>query len=173
MEELFDTYDINGNYLGIQTKSFCHGENPGCYHKAVWIWIVTGGGILVQKRAATKKKSPNKYDMPSAGHVDAGESLLQACVRETQEELGLKTKESDYIFLKEWFNPKGWEFAEIYLLKTKAKISDFKLQKEEVAEVKSFSYDEFVKLLYSDDFCNHAKEYKDWICKELKKHVML
>ena len=48
----------------------------------------------MQKRAATKKKSPNKYDMPSAGHVDAGETLLQAYVRETEEELGLTCKET-------------------------------------------------------------------------------
>lgn len=109
--------------------------------------------------------------MPSAGHVDAGETLLQACVRETREELGLMTKESDYIFLKEMLNQRGWEFAEIYLLKTSAALSDFKLQTEEVAEVKYLSYDEFVKLLYSEDFCSHAKEYKDWICEELKKYI--
>lgn len=171
VEEVFDVYDINGNHVGAKPKSFCHSDNPGVYHKPVWIWIVNDKGqILVQKRAATKKKSPNKYDMPSAGHVLAGETLLHACVRETEEELGLKCKESDFIFLKEWINQKGWEFAEIYLLKTKAKISDMKLQKEEVAEVKYLDYDEFVKLFYSDDFCNHAKEYKDWVCEVLKKY---
>ena len=31
--------------------------------------------ILVQKRAACKKNHPNKWDMPSAGHVDAGETI--------------------------------------------------------------------------------------------------
>ncbi len=173
MEELFDTYDINGKYLGIKTKSFCHSENPGCYHKPVWIWIINDKGqILVQKRAATKKNLPNKWDMPSAGHVDAGETLLQACVRETGEDLGLKTKESDYIFLKEWLSQETWEFAEIYLLKTRAEISDFKLQKEEVAEVKYLYYNDFVKLFYSDKFCNHATEYKDWVCEELKKYTL-
>ena len=170
-EEIFDVYDIHGNHLGVRPKSFCHSENPGVYHKPVWIWIVNDKGqILVQKRAATKKKSPNKYDMPSAGHVDAGETLLQACVRETEEELGLKCKESDFIFLKEWLIQESWEFAEIYLLKTKAKVTDMKLQKEEVAEVKYLDYDEFVKLFYSDDFCNHAKEYNDWVCEVLKKY---
>lgn len=126
---------------------------------------------MVQKRAATKKKSPNKYDMPSAGHVQAGESLLCACVRETREELGLETKEEDFVFLKEWKNPRGWEFAEIFLLETDAKISDMTLQEEEVALVKWLSLEAFEKLLYSDEFCNHAKEYKDWVINMLKEKL--
>lgn len=172
MEEFFDTFDKDGNYLGVKSKSFCHSKNPNCYHKPVWIWIINENGeVLVQKRASTKKKSPNKWDMPSAGHVMAGETLLEACVRETKEELGIDTKESDFIFLKEWLNQKGWEFAEIYLLKTKTKISDFKLQKEEVAQVEYLQFEHFVELLYSDDFCNHAKSYKDWVIEKLKSFI--
>lgn len=172
MEELLDTFDINGNLLKPQTREFCHTEIPGCYHKSVWIWIVNDKGeILVQKRSSLKKKSPNKWDMPSAGHVDAGETLLQACVRETKEELGLDTRENDFVFLKEMLNHKGWEFNEIYLLKTTAKIEEFVLQKEEVSEVKYFNYDEFIKLLYSNDFAPHSKDYKDWVKIELKKYV--
>lgn len=57
MEELLDTFDINGNLLKPQTREFCHTENPGCYHKSVWIWIVNDKGeILVQKRSSLKKK---------------------------------------------------------------------------------------------------------------------
>ena len=169
MEEIFDVYDINGKHVGTRPKSFCHSENPGVYHKPVWIWIKNDKGqILVQKRALTKKKSPGKWDMPSAGHVDAGETLLQACVRETYEELGIKARQKDFIFLKEWLNQKGWEFAEIYLLKTNKAVSEMKLQKEEVECVNWLDYDEFVKLLYSPEFCNHAKEYKDWVVQVLK-----
>ncbi len=172
MEEFFDTFDLNGNFLGVKPKSFCHSQNPMCYHNPFCIWIIRGGGrILVQKRASTKKKHPNKWDMPSAGHVNAGESILQGCVRETKEELGLVTKESDYIFLKEWLAQSSWELAQVYLLKTDADLKDFTLQKEEVAEVQFLPYDQFEKLFYSDEFVNHSKEYKDWVCKELKKHI--
>ena len=27
----------------------------------------------------------------------------------------------------------------------------------------------FVKLFYSDEFCNHEKIYKDWVCEVLKE----
>lgn len=106
--------------------------------------------------------------MPSAGHVDAGESCLDACVRETEEELGLHFKKEDFVFLKEYYHPRAWELAQVYLLTADFKISDVTLQKEEVAEVKWLSYDEFIKLLYSEEFCNHPKNYKDWVAEVLK-----
>ena len=172
MEEIFDVFDINGNFLGTRPKSFCHSENPGVYHKPVWIWIINKEGkILVQKRALAKKKNPGKWDMPSAGHVDAGETILQGCVRETFEELGLKTKESDYIFLREFVTQEGWELAQVYLLRTNAETEDMTLQTSEVERVEYLDYDKFVQLLYSDEFCPHKKDYKDWVCEILKKEL--
>ena len=61
--------------------------------------------------------------------------------------------------------------AQIYLLKTNDKRDEMTLQKEEVSEVKYLSYDEFVKMFYSEDFCDHAKEYKDWVCETLKELI--
>lgn len=63
---------------------------------------------------------------------------------------------------------RGWELVQVYLLKTNTKAEDMKLQKEEVEQVKWLKYDDFVKLFYSDEFCNHEKSYKDWVCKILK-----
>lgn len=172
MEEYLDTFDINGNFLGAKSRSFCHSEEADCFHKAVWIWIVNGGGsLLIQKRSPFKKKSPNKWDMPSAGHVSAGEGVLETCVRETEEELGIVAKPEDFVFLKQWINMKGKELAQVYLLKTNYTTDEMTLQREEVSEVKYVDYDEFVKILYSDDFCAHAKEYKDWVCEVLKENI--
>ena len=168
--EFLDIYDENGKHLGVKSREECHSANPGYFHKPVWIWIINGGGgILVQKRAKTKKKSPGLWDMPSAGHVDAGETMLQACVRETYEEIGVKTQESDFIFLKEWVNYRGWELAQIYLLRLDVDIKDMTLQESEVEEVKWLTYDEFVELLFSDKFCGHAIDYKEWVAKILKE----
>lgn len=172
MEELFDTFDINGNFLGIKPKSFCHSENPGVYHKPVWIWIVNDNGqILVQKRAAIKKNNPCKWDMPSAGHVDAGETMVEGCIRETFEELGIKCQPHEFVFLKQWVAQSSWELAQVYLLHCNKKAEEMKLQAEEVEQVKWFDYDEFVKLLYSDQFVNHDKAYKDWVCEVLRKEI--
>ena len=47
-------------------------------------------------------------------------------------------------------------------------IDEFKLQKEEVAEVKWLNYDEFKKLFYSEDFVESDEEYKEMILNMLK-----
>ena len=46
-----------------------------------------------------------------------------------------------------------------------------KLQAEEVESIKWISYGEFNNLLYSDEFCNHALEYKDWVSRILKEYI--
>lgn len=169
MKEIIDVYDINGKHLGARTRAFCHGKNPGVYHKSVLIWIKNyKGQILVQKRAMSKKNNPGKWDMSTAGHIDAGETLLQACVRETYEELGIKARQKDFVFLREWLNQDGYEFAETYILKTNKDIKDMKLQKKEVECVKWLDYGEFVKLFYSPDFCSYPKEFRDWSVQVLK-----
>lgn len=172
MEEMFDVYDENGEYLGVRSKSFCHSENPGVWHKPVWIWIVDKrGGILVQKHGSGKKHFPNKYDLPSAGHVHAGEKPIDACVRETKEELGIDINKEDFVFMTEWKFDIGWEFAQVYLLDIDAKATKFTLEKGKVGEVKWLKLDEFEKLLYSDDFCPHQKEFKDWSLRMLKEKL--
>lgn len=169
MEEIFDVYTRDGKYIGTKEKSLCHTKNPGCYHKPVWIWIInTKGEILVQKRAVTKKNHPNLWDMPSAGHVIAGEASIEGAIRETYEELGVKTAPSDYKFICEYIFDKNFEIAQIYLLKLDLDIKDFKLQKEEVAEVKWLTYNEFKDLFYSECFVHFPDDYRELVLNLLK-----
>lgn len=172
MEEIFDVYTRDGKYLGTKTKKFCHGENPGVYHKPVWIWIINSKNeILVQKRAACKKNHPNKWDMPSAGHVDAGEKIIDGAIRETFEELGVKTMAEDYEFICEYIDDKSYEIAQVYLLNLDLNIDEFKLQQEEVAEVKWLTFDDFKKLFYSDEFVKFNNEYREIVLRMLKERL--
>jgi len=172
MEEIFDVYTRDGEFLGTKTKSFCHSENPGVYHKPVWIWIINDNKeVLVQKRASCKKNHPNKWDMPSAGHVDAGETIIEGAIRETFEELGVKTREDDFEFICEFIADKSYEIAQVYLLHLNLKVEEFKLQPEEAAEVKWLSFDEFKKLFYSDEFVSFDDEYRDIVVKMLSEKL--
>lgn len=169
MEEIFDIYTREGVYLGKKEKSICHSKNPGFYHKPVWIWIVNSKNeILVQKRSHIKKNHPNKWDMPSAGHVIAGETSIQGAIRETYEELEIKTTESDYKFICEYIADKISEIAQVYLLKLDIDISDLVLQKQEVSEVQWLTYKQFKKLFYSKEFVPFDNEYRELVLKMLK-----
>lgn len=168
MEEIFDIYSRDGKHLWTAPKSVCHGENPRFYHKPVWIWIINNNDkVLVQKRAATKKNNPNKYDMPSAGHVLAWEKIIDGAIRETREELGVETKIEDYKFICEYIADKVFEIAQVFLLKLDLETDEFKLQKEEVAEVKWLTYDEFKELFYSEDFDDYDDDYKELVLNML------
>ena len=163
MGEILDIYTREGKHIGTKEKEICHSENPGFYHKPAWIWIINDNNeILVQKKSA-RKKYPNTWDMPSAGHVIAGETTLEGAIRETYEELGVKTKESDYKFMFEYIYEPGHELAQVYLLRLNT--NDFKLQESEVSEVKWLKYDEFKKLLLSDEFAPHDYEYRKLVIK--------
>jgi isopentenyldiphosphate isomerase len=73
------------------------------------------------------------------------------------------------MYLGEYIADKDFEIAQIYLLKTDKKISDMKLQEEEVSEVKWLTLDEFNQLFYSDDFVPHDQKYKDLVMDLLTK----
>ena len=171
-EELLDTYTRDGKYLGVKTRGECHSENPGYYHKPVWIWIVNDNRqFLVQKRAASKSWFPGYWDLPSAGHVNAGESSIEGAIRETKEELGIDTKVDDYQFLGEYVSETTWEIGQVYLLKTNLKADDMTLRKEEVEQVKWLSFDEFKNLLYSESFVPHDNAFKNMSIDLLQKHT--
>ena len=172
MEEIFDIYTRDGKYLGIKEKSICHSKNPGFYHKPVWIWIINSNNeILIQKRASSKKNNPNKWDMPSAGHVVAGEEIIGGAIRETFEELGIITKENEYQFLFEYIFDETYELAQVFLLKKNIKISTIKLSKEEVSDVKWVSFEEFKEIFYSDEFVTFPNDYRQKVIEILKTNI--
>lgn len=54
------------------------------------VFITNGvGQLLIQKRSKKVVSSPSKWDQSAAGHVDKGESYLQAAKRELFEEMGI------------------------------------------------------------------------------------
>jgi ADP-ribose pyrophosphatase YjhB (NUDIX family) len=61
--------------------------------------IMRGGEILVNE--ATNKKTGEKYFALPGGHVDPGESCMQAAVRELDEELDAKVEVGDLLFVSE------------------------------------------------------------------------
>ena len=91
------------------------------------------------------------WDVTVGGHVDSGEFGRQALIREVKEELGIELDDSDikYLVGSTSINKKGdiinKHYNECYLITKDISISEIKIQKEEVSEVKYFSKDELLK----------------------------
>lgn len=151
MEEKFDVLNELGEFTGeIATREECHKQ--GLWHRAVYAFIIDDkGNILLQKRSENKKLWPNMWDVTVGGHVDAGEFGRQALIREVKEELGIEIKDDDvkYLIGSTSINEQGdiinKHYNECYLITKNIDISDIKIQKEEVSEVRYFSKDELLK----------------------------
>ena len=92
--ELIDYFDEKRNFKGVIDKAVAH--KNGLWHRSVHVWIINSKNqILLQKRCAAKKFYPEFWDCSFAGHIGAGECSVVSAIREGEEELGLKLKESD------------------------------------------------------------------------------
>ena len=172
MEEKLDIFTRDGRYIGVRTKSECHSQHPEGYHKPVWIWIINSKNeVFVQKRASTKKSYPDLWAMSSGGHVDTGETIISEAIRETEEELGIKTTENDYKLCAEYIDDAAWEIAQLYIAHVDFDIKDVKLQKEEVSDARWFSFDEFKKLIYSDKHVPLKKELRELVIKIIEENL--
>ena len=141
--ELIDYFDEEGKFKGVIDKAVAH--KNGLWHRSVHVWIINSKNqILLQKRCAAKKFYPEFWDCSFAGHIGAGECSVVSAIREGEEELGLKLKESDlkYAFtLKEklvWKDIDSREFVDVYLMEKDLDINDLSYQKEEVESAKFF-----------------------------------
>jgi len=162
MVEWIDVLTRGGEPTGNRKpKDAIHRD--GDWHRAAHVWIVSPDGrVLVQRRSLRKENNPGLWDVSAAGHLSAGESAVEAAVRETFEELGLTITPAELRFvaaLQEscvlndgtYFDN---EIHEIFLVHRDVDLASLKLEPEEVAEVR------WVNDLRPDaSFVPHAQEY--------------
>jgi isopentenyldiphosphate isomerase len=93
--ELIDILDEQGNKTG-QVLPIQEVHDKKLWHGVAHVWIYNDmGEVLLQKRDPTRKWAGNKWDLSAGGHISAGETPLQATIREAREELGLTLKPED------------------------------------------------------------------------------
>ena len=89
-EELFPLVNEDGVVIGKATRSFCHSGSK-VLHPVVHLHILNEEGkIYLQKRSMKKDIQPGKWDTAVGGHIDYGEEVEEALMREAREELGIK-----------------------------------------------------------------------------------
>tara|TARA_R110002049_G_scaffold120307_2_gene274721 strand:- start:1346 stop:1723 length:378 start_codon:yes stop_codon:yes gene_type:complete len=121
------------------------------------------------------------WDVSVAGHIDAGETITQAAVRETKEEIGVTISETDLkkIGVFECFKSYGNdindnEFHHTFLTELKVPISKLTPQEEEVEAIKLVSIKD-LKLLFetignnNNHFVDSNKPYYQFVLQEIEK----
>ena len=154
MAELWDVYDVNKKVTGKLVERETYKFQKGEYHLITMAIIMNSQKqILIAKRSAKKKKSPLKWEL-SGGGVRAGETSLQAILRELEEEIGLKFSEKDAIFFKELKAEEGegaGVFKDFWLFKSDVKIEDITFPDQEAIDAKWVTIDELIKMIENDE----------------------
>lgn len=165
--ELLDIVNENNELTGdIVEREIVH--EMGLWHREVAVIIVNKEGkILLEKRAPTKKQSPNKWAL-CAGHIEAGDIPENAIVREMKEEIGVDISIDELEFIKPAvrnikFNDNLYNraFQYTYFWITDKKESEFTVQQEELTEVRYFDIEEVKNRVINKDknFAFSDEEY--------------
>jgi isopentenyldiphosphate isomerase len=144
-EEIFPVVDEEGNTVGKAPRSVCHDGKSMLLHPVVHLHLFNSKGeLFLQKRSKTKDIQPGKWDTSVGGHVDLGETIEHALLREAEEELGLT--DFNPIFLGKYI----WESS-----REKELVNSFSAIYDEKPEINK----------------NEIEDGRFWSVKEIKYHL--
>lgn len=135
----------------------------------VWLYRHTEKGIelLWQKRSPKVDRNANMWDISAGGHMNYGETFIEAAIRESREEIGVEASPEDLEFVVA--SPiRGHSIYWCYAIDWTGKLDSFSFNDDEVSEVKwvplsetdNFRATYAKKPLAKDD--THFAMLKDW-----------
>jgi len=87
MDELIDIVDQDNHVVGQELKSIAH--QKGLLHRIIIAELIDSKGNWILVRQANDRQDPGQFVSPVGGHIQAGESEVDALNRETLEEVGI------------------------------------------------------------------------------------
>lgn len=120
------------------------------------------GNIVIQKRDP-KRYAWSGVALPG-GHIEAGESLHEAVVREVYEETGLTISNPRLVGMKHWHTKEGIRYL-VFLYRTKGFTGE--IQSTEEGEIKWVPRKDLVKLDLAYDMLNLLRVFEEEELSEL------
>ena len=154
----------------------------GDWHNTIHAWLINSKNeILIQRRSRDKVNFPNCWDVTVGGHISSGENTINGAIREIKEEVGVDVapdelemigKTSHEVVLANGTYLDN-EKVTVYVVKNNFDISQFKIQEEEVEEVRWISALEFKKWVKEkrDNLTPNWEEYAillEYLMKNIK-----
>lgn len=137
-EEMIEVVDSEGNVISIARRSEVHG-NPALMHRVVHVLVFgSDGRLYLQKRSMNKDVAPGLWDTSVGGHVDPGEALPVAAMREMKEELGVEC-EPEYLYT--YVHSNDYETEQVHTFRC-THDGPFSFNVEEIDELRAWSLSE-------------------------------
>ena len=147
--ELNDIYDIDRNLTGRVHRRGTPWKK-GDYGLVVCVWVYDGKGKVLMTRRAPQKTAGGTWEN-SGGAAQAGETSLQAIVRELQEETGIRAKESEFELLGT--HRDRISHYDFYCLKRQTPLSQIVLQPGETDDVKWVTFSQIHQMIANKEIC--------------------
>ncbi len=160
--EMLDIYDAAGERTD---RSAPRGTrlSQGEYFLCTHIFLKNQDGrFLIQQRSAIKPTRPNVWDI-TAGAVDAGETSLEAAIRETKEEVGLTITPASLHFL--FRDCVRSCYHDVYYACVPFTLSDCTMQASEVQALRLVTRAELLELVKA--MPHRSDNYKEKVTKFL------
>lgn len=96
MDEILDIFNDKLEIIGQDTRQNVH--KKGLLHQVVHCWAIEDskeGRFVYMQQRAEFKDFPLLFDITVGGHIDSGEVIQDAMIREIKEEIGLNLKIED------------------------------------------------------------------------------
>ena len=162
-KEIIEVVDREGRVVGAAPRDCVHGDNR-LLHRVVHVLVCDAGNrLLLQKRSLNKKVAPGRWDTSVGGHVDCGEAIEDAMLREMEEELGIRPDMPCYAYQYIHTNNVESELVFTYICRYDGPI---RFNPEEIDAVKFWTTAEIETAVgrgvLSDNFEDEFQRYRRW-----------
>jgi isopentenyldiphosphate isomerase len=156
--EYFPIVTEEGVVTGKASRQECH-SGSFILHPVVHLHVFNSNGELyLQKRNLNKDIQPGKWDTSVGGHVDYGEEVTEALLREVREELGIVYFVPAFITRYKFVSKQEAELVHVFSTIYNGEIAP---DPEEISEGRFWTHEEIENQLGKDVFTpNFEQEYK-------------
>jgi isopentenyldiphosphate isomerase/intracellular septation protein A len=163
-EEWFPIVNNEGRVTGKAPRSVCHDGKSMLLHPVIHLHIFNKAGKLyLQKRSMNKDTQPGRWDTSVGGHIGQGETVTQALIRETREEVGLEGFTSMFLGSYIWESSHERELVNAFSTVSEASL---KIDRDEIDDGRFWSLQEIRNNLGKEVFTpNFEHEFRMLISK--------
>jgi isopentenyl-diphosphate delta-isomerase type 1 len=155
VEEMLEVLDTEGRVVGLAARSELH-TDPSRIHRVVHVLVFNKqGSLLLQKRSKNKDTAPGRWDTSVGGHVNPGEDIHDAAVREMREELGITPSGLQFLYSYLFTNHRESELVSTFSCVHEG---EFPYNAEEIDEVKFWPLESVSAQIGQGIFSSHFEQ---------------